>query len=133
MNTESRSPMIASGVATPNIASSNITTVNAMPATSPASKPRAIAFPPESWLGELIEGFLGHRLTRMKHRSEEESAVLGSISVLVRVHPWLLLRCNPQKRRQDPRAGDECAAHRARNLGDSAGPATMIHRNFENA
>jgi hypothetical protein len=39
MKIESRSPMIASGVATPKQASNNMTTVIAMAATSPARHP----------------------------------------------------------------------------------------------
>ena len=44
IKTESRSPMIASGVATPKRASANITTVMAIPAISPASNPAKRAF-----------------------------------------------------------------------------------------
>ena len=44
MNTESRSPIITSGVATPSAASSNIAVVITMPATNPASNPATIAF-----------------------------------------------------------------------------------------
>src|SRR2546423_4293295 len=44
MNTEGRSPMITSGVATPRVASNNITVVITIPATNPASKPAIIAF-----------------------------------------------------------------------------------------
>jgi hypothetical protein len=48
MKTESRSPMITSGVATPKQARSSITTVIAIAATRPATNPAAIAFPRES-------------------------------------------------------------------------------------
>ena len=44
MNTERRSPIITSGVATPRAASNNITVVITTPATNPASKPATIAF-----------------------------------------------------------------------------------------
>src|SRR5213593_4237199 len=44
MKTESRSPIITSGVATPKYASNNIMTVIAIAAMKPASKPAAIAF-----------------------------------------------------------------------------------------
>src|SRR5215475_3600891 len=44
MKTESRSPMITSGVATPSTASSNITAVITTPASKPASSPAKIAF-----------------------------------------------------------------------------------------
>jgi hypothetical protein len=44
MKTESRSPMMTSGVATLNDASNNIATVMAMPATTPASSPADNAF-----------------------------------------------------------------------------------------
>ena|SRR5216684_2612402 len=44
IKTESRSPMIASGVATPKQASTNMTTVIAIPAISPASNPTENAF-----------------------------------------------------------------------------------------
>jgi hypothetical protein len=44
MNTERRSPIITSGVATPNVASNNIAAVITIPATNPASNPAEIAF-----------------------------------------------------------------------------------------
>src|SRR5438093_772032 len=44
MKTESRSPIITSGVATPKYASNNIMTVIAIAAMKPASKPAAITF-----------------------------------------------------------------------------------------
>src|SRR5215468_9647360 len=44
MKTERRSPMITSGVATPNTASNNITAVITPPASNPASSPTKIAF-----------------------------------------------------------------------------------------
>ena len=44
MNTERRSPIITSGVATPNVASNNIAVVITIPATNPASNPAEIAF-----------------------------------------------------------------------------------------
>src|SRR6059058_1262783 len=44
MKTERRSPMITSGVATPNTASNNITTVITTPAIKPTSNPAKIAF-----------------------------------------------------------------------------------------
>src|SRR3954465_12455221 len=44
MKTERRSPMMTSGVATPHMASNNITIVIAIPATSPASNPAVTAF-----------------------------------------------------------------------------------------
>jgi hypothetical protein len=51
--------MIASGVAIPKHASSNITTVITIPATNPASKPADTALLAGSWLGELkAEDFL---------------------------------------------------------------------------
>src|SRR4029077_9250724 len=44
MNTERRSPMMTSGVATPSVASNNIAVVMKTAATNPASKPTQIAF-----------------------------------------------------------------------------------------
>src|SRR5262249_33701591 len=44
MKTESRSPMITSGVATPSVASNNIAVVITTAATNPASNPARIAF-----------------------------------------------------------------------------------------
>ena len=44
MNTERRSPIITSGVATPNVASNNIAVVINSAATKPASNPARIAF-----------------------------------------------------------------------------------------
>src|SRR6266566_6739630 len=43
MNTERRSPIITSGVATPSVASSNIAVVITVPAINPANKPAKIA------------------------------------------------------------------------------------------
>src|SRR5881398_334324 len=44
MKTESRSPIITSGVATPSTASNNIAAVITTPASNPASSPAKIAF-----------------------------------------------------------------------------------------
>src|ERR1051325_1546588 len=44
MNTESRSPMITSGVAAPSVASNNIAVVITTAATDPASRPAEMAF-----------------------------------------------------------------------------------------
>jgi hypothetical protein len=44
MNTERRSPIITSGVATPSVASKNIAVVITTAATNPASNPAEIAF-----------------------------------------------------------------------------------------
>jgi hypothetical protein len=44
MKTESRSPMMTRGVATPNVASNNIAVVITIAATNPASNPIEIAF-----------------------------------------------------------------------------------------
>src|ERR1700736_1823879 len=54
IKTERRSPMIASGVARPKQASTNITTVIAMPATSPASNPAKRAFDLLIILGDYL-------------------------------------------------------------------------------
>src|SRR5439155_8222685 len=43
LNTERRSPISTSGVATPSVASSNIAVVIKVPATNPANKPAKIA------------------------------------------------------------------------------------------
>src|SRR5213078_4512315 len=43
INTERRSPIITSGVATPSVASSNIAVVITVPAINPANKPAKIA------------------------------------------------------------------------------------------
>jgi hypothetical protein len=44
MKTESRSPMMTRGVATPSVASNNIAAVITIPATNPASNPVRMAF-----------------------------------------------------------------------------------------
>jgi hypothetical protein len=44
MKTESRSPMMTRGVATPSVASTNIAAVITIPATNPASNPVRMAF-----------------------------------------------------------------------------------------
>ena len=46
MKTESRSPIITSGVATPSVASNNIAVVITTAATNPATNPAVIAFVP---------------------------------------------------------------------------------------
>ncbi|MGI8436402.1 MAG: hypothetical protein ACR2NX_05795 [Chthoniobacterales bacterium] len=59
MKTESRSPMIASGVATPNrLASSSMTAVMTSPASSPANAPAAVTFPDESVIASSPAGLV---------------------------------------------------------------------------
>jgi hypothetical protein len=45
----------------------------------------------------------------------------------------LSFECDPQQCRNDSGTCDKCAAQRSGNFRLSAGPATMIHGNFENA
>src|ERR1700676_3010294 len=75
MKTESRSPIIASGVATPKHARTSMTTVIAMPATSPASKPAESAFV------LLISDYRSYKLCSTK----EPNCEGGSSSPFVRL------------------------------------------------
>src|SRR6266478_9223181 len=69
MNTERRSPIIASGVATPSAASSNIAVVITIPATNPASKPAQIAFVLLTALVDLTEfAPQGNQIARYQER-----------------------------------------------------------------
>src|SRR5450759_139013 len=78
MKTESRSPIITSGVATPKHARTSMTTVIAMPATSPASKPADSAFV------LLISDYRSYKLRSTK----EPNCAGGSSSPLLDVKFW---------------------------------------------
>src|SRR6266480_4275856 len=121
INTERRSPIIVSGVATPKShAKSNIAVVIVMPATRPASNPARSAF-------VLVIG------CRILQFGSHDEIKLFLIRRSPRRAPLQLFECDPQQCRNDSGTCDKCAAQRSGNFRLSAGPATMIHGNFENA
>src|SRR6266581_5413862 len=121
IKTESRSPIMTSGVATPRHASNSIVTVMAAAATEPASKPA------ESALTLVImaaimpcRGACAKRLINSGHCSPTRSTLR-------------LCERDSHQRRHDAHARHERPANRAGNFRRTAGAPSMVYRNFEDA
>src|SRR6266567_8010562 len=119
IKTERRSPIMASGVATPKEASNNIATAIAMPAIRPASRPAKIAFDRLIIIVDLTirskcwnQIMLAEQRCCGARRGERRNYKIRRLTQT----PLQLLERNAHKRGENSSSGHKCAAQGAGNF-----------------